>query len=290
MVKIGNINIGEFPLILAPMEDVSDPPFRALCKAQGADLMFTEFISVEGLIRDADKSVQKLDIYDQERPIGIQIFGAEFDSMRRAAEIVEEAKPEILDIGGAVHNLASMPTVKYRGKLLILNADQFFYLKKEELFKILAPFEKSSSVLFSYSVNSSDGYNALEVGADRMVKGIIKNNDLSKEKRVETYTGISYIDLAQLKKVPGVSKFFESVCPFDQKDVRAILLDHVDYWDFGTVKRYWDTLFNILQTYRTRSTHPFLRFLIQEKAIKSWKINLQNLSYHATSPNVIIFN
>jgi nifR3 family TIM-barrel protein len=98
MVKIGNINIGEFPLILAPMEDVSDPPFRALCKAQGADLMFTEFISVEGLIRDADKSVQKLDIYDEERPIGIQIFGAEFDSMRRAAEIVEEAKPEILDI------------------------------------------------------------------------------------------------------------------------------------------------------------------------------------------------
>lgn len=98
MVKIGNINIGEFPLILAPMEDVSDPPFRALCKAQGADLMFTEFISVEGLIRDADKSVQKLDIYDEERPIGIQIFGAEFDSMRRAAEIVEVAKPEILDI------------------------------------------------------------------------------------------------------------------------------------------------------------------------------------------------
>ena len=82
MVKIGNINIGEFPVILAPMEDVSDPPFRALCKAQGADLMFTEFISVEGLIRDADKSVQKLDIYDEERPIGIQIFGAEFDSMR----------------------------------------------------------------------------------------------------------------------------------------------------------------------------------------------------------------
>jgi tRNA-dihydrouridine synthase len=80
------------------MEDVSDPPFRALCKAQGCDMMYTEFISVEGLIRDADKSVQKLDIYDYERPIGIQIFGAEHDSMMRAAEIVEEAKPEVLDI------------------------------------------------------------------------------------------------------------------------------------------------------------------------------------------------
>ena len=98
MVKIGKTNLGEFPLLLAPMEDVSDPPFRALCKQQGCDMMYTEFISVEGLIRDATKSVQKLDIYDDERPVGIQIFGAELDSMRRAAEIVEEAQPELLDI------------------------------------------------------------------------------------------------------------------------------------------------------------------------------------------------
>jgi nifR3 family TIM-barrel protein len=98
VVKIGNTNLGEFPLLLAPMEDVSDPPFRALCKKQGCDMMYTEFISVEGLIRDATKSVQKLDIYDYERPIGIQIFGAELDSMARAAAIVEEAQPELLDI------------------------------------------------------------------------------------------------------------------------------------------------------------------------------------------------
>ncbi len=98
MVKIGPVELGAFPLLLAPMEDVSDPPFRALCKAQGCDMMYTEFISVEGLIRDATKSVQKLDIYEQERPIGVQIFGAKLDSMMRAAEIVEEAKPEVLDI------------------------------------------------------------------------------------------------------------------------------------------------------------------------------------------------
>jgi len=85
-------------LLLAPMEDVSDPPFRALCKQEGADMMYTEFISVEGLIRDATKSVEKLDIYPYERPIGIQIFGAEEASMRKAAEIVEAAKPEVLDI------------------------------------------------------------------------------------------------------------------------------------------------------------------------------------------------
>ena len=98
MVRIGSVELGEFPLMLAPMEDVSDPPFRALCKKQGCDMMYTEFISVEGLIRDAEKSVQKMDIYDEERPIGIQIFGAEHDSMMRAAEIVEEARPEVLDI------------------------------------------------------------------------------------------------------------------------------------------------------------------------------------------------
>ena len=98
MVKIGSIELGDFPLLLAPMEDVSDPPFRALCKQNGCDMMYTEFISVEGLIRDAEKSVKKLDIYDEERPIGVQIFGAELDSMMRAAEIVEEAQPEVLDI------------------------------------------------------------------------------------------------------------------------------------------------------------------------------------------------
>ncbi|MBK8735513.1 MAG: tRNA dihydrouridine synthase DusB [Saprospiraceae bacterium] len=97
-VKIANIELTEFPLLLAPMEDVSDPPFRALCKEQGCDMLYTEFISVEGLIRDAHKSLQKLDIYDEERPIGVQIFGAELDSMMKAAEIVENAKPELLDI------------------------------------------------------------------------------------------------------------------------------------------------------------------------------------------------
>jgi len=98
VVKIEDIELGEFPLLLAPMEDVSDPPFRALCKENGCDMMYTEFISVEGLIRDAHKSVQKLDIYEKERPIGIQIFGSNIESMQRAAEIVEEAGPEVLDI------------------------------------------------------------------------------------------------------------------------------------------------------------------------------------------------
>jgi nifR3 family TIM-barrel protein len=98
MVKIGNIELPEFPLLLAPMEDVSDPPFRRLCKAHGADLMFSEFISSEGLIRDAIKSRQKLDIFDYERPVGIQIFGGDEEAMAMSAKIVEAVNPDLIDI------------------------------------------------------------------------------------------------------------------------------------------------------------------------------------------------
>ena len=79
MIKIGKIELPDFPLLLAPMEDVSDPPFRELCKKHGADVVYTEFISIEGLIRNAAKSTKKLDIYQQERPVGIQIFGSNLD-------------------------------------------------------------------------------------------------------------------------------------------------------------------------------------------------------------------
>ncbi len=98
LVKIDNIELPDFPLLLAPMEDVSDPPFRALCKENGADVVYTEFISSEGLIRDAAKSVMKLDIYEKERPVGIQIFGANLDAMLQSVEIVEKTNPDIIDI------------------------------------------------------------------------------------------------------------------------------------------------------------------------------------------------
>ncbi len=98
MVKIDNIELPDFPLLLAPMEDVSDPPFRAVCKANGADLLYTEFISSEGLIRDAMKSKRKLDIFDEERPVGIQIFGGDEEAMAMSARIVETVNPDLLDI------------------------------------------------------------------------------------------------------------------------------------------------------------------------------------------------
>ncbi|RAI87041.1 tRNA dihydrouridine synthase DusB [Algoriphagus yeomjeoni] len=129
MVKIGNLELGDFPLLLAPMEDVSDPPFRAVCKQNGADLMYTEFISSEGLIRDAAKSVAKLDIFDYEKPIGIQIFGNEIDSMREAAAIVEEAKPDILDInyGCPVNKVAC----KGAGAGILLDIDKMVSMTAE---------------------------------------------------------------------------------------------------------------------------------------------------------------
>ena len=101
MAKIGNIDLGEFPLLLAPMEDVSDPPFRRLCKLHGADMLYSEFISSEGLIRDAIKSRQKLDIFDYERPVGIQIFGGDEEAMALSAKIVATVRPDLVDIKGA---------------------------------------------------------------------------------------------------------------------------------------------------------------------------------------------
>ena len=95
MVKIGNIELPDFPLLLAPMEDVSDPPFRRLCKMHGADMMYSEFISSEGLIRDAIKSRMKLDIFDYERPVGIQIFGGDEEAMAMSSKIVSAVNPDI---------------------------------------------------------------------------------------------------------------------------------------------------------------------------------------------------
>ena len=136
-MKIGNIELGDFPLLLAPMEDVSDPPFRSVCKENGADLMFTEFISSEGLIRDAEKSIQKLDIYDSERPIGIQIFGDKIESMKKAASISEAANPEIIDInyGCPVKKIAC----KGAGAGILLNINKMQKMTSEIVKQVKKP-------------------------------------------------------------------------------------------------------------------------------------------------------
>jgi nifR3 family TIM-barrel protein len=197
MVKIGNVNIGEFPLLLAPMEDVSDPPFRALCKAQGCDMMYTEFISVEGLIRDADKSVQKLDIYDYERPIGIQIFGAEHASMMRAAEIVEEAKPEVLDInfGCPVKKVVC----KMAGAGILQDIDRMVKLTDDVVKSTSLP------VTVKTRLGWDDNTKYIEEVAERLQDVGIKALSIHGRTRKQMYKGEADWDLiGKIKKNPRV--------------------------------------------------------------------------------------
>ncbi|MBK7269702.1 MAG: tRNA dihydrouridine synthase DusB [Flavobacteriales bacterium] len=137
MPRIGHIDLGEFPLLLAPMEDVSDPPFRALCKQHGADLMFTEFISSEGLIRQAAKGMKKLDIFEQERPIGIQLFGGSEDAMEEAARIAEAVRPDLIDInyGCPVHKVVN----KGAGACLLQDVDKMVRLTDKVVKAVKVP-------------------------------------------------------------------------------------------------------------------------------------------------------
>jgi mannose-1-phosphate guanylyltransferase len=224
--------------------------------------------------------------------INLHYMGDAIESFCRSRSAFEDViflweKPDILDIGGAVHQLASRSEVQYQGRLLVLNADQFFYLSKEQLAQYIKDHQESKCLLFNYWVNTDQGYNAIEVDDQRYLKSIIKNKDLPKATKIETYTGISVINLNQLVPVQGISSFFESVCLYKNDKIPTVLLDKVDYWDFGTLQRYWETCFHILKTYRENSNHPFLRFLVTNQALKTWKIDLNKLSYHAASSGVI---
>ena len=137
MPRIGPLILPEFPLLLAPMEDVSDPPFRALCKKHGADLVYTEFISSEGLIRKAAKGMKKLDIFEQERPVGIQLFGGSEDAMEEAARIAEAVRPDLIDInyGCPVHKVVS----KGGGACLLQDVDKMVRLTEKVVKAVKLP-------------------------------------------------------------------------------------------------------------------------------------------------------
>lgn len=197
MIRIGNIELGDFPLLLAPMEDVSDPPFRALCKENGADLMFTEFISAEGLIRDAEKSIEKLDIYDYERPIGIQIFGDKIDSMRRAAEKAEEANPEIIDInyGCPVKKVAC----KGAGAGILLDLPKMQKMTREIVDQVKLPVTVKTRLGWD-----EQNIRILEV-AQRLQDAGISALTIHGRTRKQMYKGTANWDyIRQVKENPGI--------------------------------------------------------------------------------------
>ena len=197
MIKIGKTELGEFPLLLAPMEDVSDPPFRAVCKEKGADLMYTEFIAADGLIRHADKSVQKLDIYDYERPIGIQIFGDKIEAMREAAAIAEAAGPELVDInyGCPVKKVAC----KGAGAGILLDLPKMQRMTEEIVKRCSVPVTVKTRLGWD-----AENINILEV-AKRLQDVGVQALTIHARTRVQLYKGTadwSYI--AKVKNLPDI--------------------------------------------------------------------------------------
>jgi tRNA-dihydrouridine synthase B len=197
LIKIDTIELPDFPLLLAPMEDVSDPPFRAVCKKNGADLMYTEFISSEGLIRDAIKSRQKLDIFEEERPIGIQIFGGDEEAMAMAAKIVDATKPNLVDInfGCPVKKVVS----KGAGAAVLKDIDLMVRLTKAVVQSTSLPVTVKTRLGWDY-----DCINIEEV-AERLQDVGIKALAIHGRTRCQLYKGSAdWTPIARVKENPRI--------------------------------------------------------------------------------------
>ncbi len=247
MIKIGNITVGEFPLLLAPMEDVSDPPFRAVCKENGADLMYTEFISAEGLIRDAKKSLQKLDIYDYERPIGIQIFGEKIDSMREAAARAEAAGPELIDInyGCPVKKVAC----KGAGAGILLDIPKMEEMTREIVNQVSLPvtvktrlgWDEKSIKIIEVALRLQDaGIKALTIHGrtrQQMYKGTA-NWDFIKEVKNHPDIEIPIFGNGDVSS-PGVALDFKNIYKVDGIMIGRASIGYP--WIFNEIKHYFKT-------------------------------------------------
>ena len=194
--------------------------------------------------------------------------------------------PEILDIGGGIHNLARRPEINYSGELLVLNADQFLWFTSSDLENWKKKNTGFDAILLTWMVNSSDGYNRLDFDNERCFKGITQNKDLPRDTEVCTYSGNSLINLSSLKKTTGPSKFFESVCPPAHK-IKSAQLPNGEYWDFGTANRYFTSMNKIIQELSVGKADEFLLFLEQIKGIDKTKINPAIRSYNCNVPKLI---
>ena len=250
MVKIGKLELGEFPLLLAPMEDVSDPPFRAVCKQHGADLMYTEFISSEGLIRDAAKSVAKLDIFDYERPIGIQIFGNEIESMREAAAIVEQANPDILDInyGCPVNKVAC----KGAGAGILLDIDKMVSMTAEIVKSVNIPVTVKTRLGWDHNT-----IRIVEV-AERLQDVGIQAISIHARTRAQMYKGEadwSYLNLVKANPRLHIPVFGNGDIDSPEKALEYKNKYHVDGMMIGRASIGYPWIFNEIKHFLATGTH-----------------------------------
>jgi NDP-sugar pyrophosphorylase family protein len=180
--------------------------------------------------------------------------------------LVEE---DAIDIGGAIHNLASK--LDYTGNLLVLNSDQFIMFNESVFKAALKSLENHDVVLFSYDVNSNAIYNKLSCDNKGDLVGVVPNKELPRNVIHETYTGLSLIKLESLRPTPGKSSFFESVANPKERKVSCVNIGDSVYWDFGTIKRYHDSLFRILDKINSRD--PFIQFIKNNNVLDENKID-----------------
>lgn len=193
--------------------------------------------------------------------------------------------PEILDIGGGVHNLARQPEINYSGRLLILNADQVLWFTKSDLAHWMNALDGNDSVLLSLKVQSTQGYNQL-VTENGLLKSIRLNKEIQSPQEILTYSGNAIVDLSTLKPQMGVSKFFDSVCSFDRKNVCVDVSDH-PYWDFGTKGRYFASLKRIVSETHSPELKEFYQFLSNSQIYNPTSARPQTQSYNTSYPECI---
>jgi mannose-1-phosphate guanylyltransferase len=198
-------------------------------------------------------------------------------SLNDESIILLEEDPEILDIGGGVHNLARHSVVNYYGKLLILNSDQFLLFSKDQFEKGLELALQYGTCLFAINVNKSGKYNQTIIDSNGFLEKIVPEKSVVEE-NFWTYSGISIIDLGSLIKSSGPSKFFETVAPYQSKKVPNVKLSHISYWDFGTLQRYYSSMFEILNRIEKNEIDAFIQFLIDIDGLDRSKINLKSYS------------
>lgn len=246
-MTIGNISLGKYPLFLAPMEDITDPSFRMVCKLNGADVMYTEFISSDGLIRDGQKSIKKLDIYDLERPIGIQLYGHLKDAMIEAALIAEEAKPELIDInfGCPVRKIAN----RGAGAGMLLNLPLMIEMTEAIVNSVKLPVTVKTRLGWD-----DDSRNILEI-AERLQDAGIKALTIHGRTRAQMYKGLAdWTLIGDVKnnprmKIPVIGNGdidgpIKAREMFDKYGVDGIMIGRATVgrpWIFRDIRHYLDT-------------------------------------------------